>query len=192
MISAISDAVTAEGFEGLSPSQFRQSNDVKVRRDILNRQVVEFSEWRLRNFPKERTDNSTLRAASDTNEVSDELKVIALPRYEPLPGRPNQSFAALQEWEGVVTAVIDDLIHANLVDITAGDAVTDEVAEIPLSEVSQPDRSRVVPGAIFRWVIGYLRMASGTQINGSIIYFRRPSNLSAPAKIPPLVFETND
>lgn len=112
--------------------------------------------------------------------------------YIDTPTGQSHAFVALQEWEGVVTAVIDDLIYATLIDITAGDAVTDEVAEIPLSEVSHPDRSRVVPGAIFRWVIGYLRMASGTQINGSIIYFRRPSNLSAPAKIPPLVFETND
>lgn len=189
MIPATSNNTTTEGSKFQSLSQSRQSNDVQ---DILSRQVVEFSKLRLRNHPKGRTDNSTY-VTSDTHEIPDEIKVINLPHYKPLPERPNQSLAALQEWEGVVTAVKDDLIYANLVDITAGNTVINEVAEIPLSEISESDQSRVVPGAIFRWVIGYLRKASGVKMNSSIIYFRRTNNtMSSSARIPPLVFETHD
>ena len=85
-----------------------------------------------------------------------------------------------QEWEGVVTVVVDDLFHANLVNITVGDEVADEVAEIYLSEISEYERSRVVPGAIFRWVIDK---------HGSTIRFIGASDLNVAENVPPLIFE---
>lgn len=117
-----------------------------------------------------------------------EWKVIDLPNFVPVHGRPDESFAALQEWEGVVTAVDGDKMMASLIDITAGGLTVEEIAEIPLSEVAAADQARVVPGAIFRWVIGYVRKASGNLRRGSEIYFRRLAR-DARANPPDLVFE---
>lgn len=181
--------MTNEGYKFQSPSQSSQSNDDQ---DILNRQVVDFSKYRFHNPQIVRTENPPY-ITENTNETPDEIKVINLPQYKPLPERTNQTLAAIQEWEGVVTAVKDNLIYANMVDITVGNEMIDEVAEIPLSEISESDQSRVVPGAIFRWAIGYLRTASGVKMNSSIIYFRRTNNTpSSSERIPPLVFETDD
>ena len=121
----------------------------------------------------------------------EELKVIDLPSFKPLPGRPQESFGALQEWEGVITDVSDKVVYASLIDITAGGKSLEETAEIPIEEISDDDRSRLVRGAIFRWVIGYLRKASGTKMRGSVIYFRRttPHEASGGSNTPPLVFE---
>jgi hypothetical protein len=131
-----------------------------------------------------------LRHVDDASE--EPLKIVDLPKFEPLlQGHPHESFAAMQEWEGVVTKVSDGIIFADLIDVTKDSRTAEEKAEIPFEEISDSDRNRVVPGAIFRWVIGYLRKASGTKIRGSIIYFRRTTaaaTSTAPA-YPDFVFE---
>lgn len=116
--------------------------------------------------------------------IDDEVKVINLPKFAPLPGRAQESFGALQEWEGVITEVRDNVILANLIDITRNGTTFDETAEIPIEEVSDDDRAHVVRGAIFRWVIGYARKPSGTKMRGSIIYFRRTVGASPKASEP--------
>ena len=85
---------------------------------------------------------------------------------------------ALQEWEGHVVEVrVEDFI-ARLRDITsevlgAGpeDSVEEE-ATIPLSELPEADLTRIQPGTVFRWVIGYQRAASGTKKRISEIVVR--------------------
>src|SRR5262249_4531593 len=110
----------------------------------------------------------------------------------PIEGRPNESLAALQEWEGVVVDVCDGAFRAELIDIAKGQPSPEELAEISVTEVSPDDRNRVVPGALFRWVIGYTRKASGRVERSALIYFRRtmPPRQSTP--IPDLVFAPED
>jgi hypothetical protein len=192
MKSATSNAIARDS---LLSSQFNQANDDELRHDILERQRTGTFEWKLR-FPSSVQLNTVARPGSvdsSTSEMpAEELKVIDLPQYKPLPGRPNQSLAALQEWEGVVTAVENDLMRASMIDITAGGGGTEDIAEIPLSEISETDRSRIMPGAVFRWVIGYLRTASGTQMNTSVIYFRRAARRKDSAEVPRLIFDSDD
>ena len=95
---------------------------------------------------------------------------------------PRVSFHALQEWEGYVLEepAWDDCpegrregeFTVRLLDLTAGSSQEEEEAVIPLSEIAEDDLNRLRPGAIFRWVIGYERSASGTKRRVSQIVFR--------------------
>jgi hypothetical protein len=116
------------------------------------------------------------------------LKVIKMPRIVNL-GQRCESFAAVQEWEGVVTEIHPDVFMADLVDITAQALEANELAEILIKDIQEQDRHLFRVGAIFRWVVGYHRTASGTKTRGSRIHFRRPLQLDPGTKIPDLAFE---
>jgi hypothetical protein len=64
----------------------------------------------------------------------------------------------LQEWEGQVQEVGSNYFSARLVDLTAGDKEETEEAELPLDDLIESDRALLVPGAVFRWIIGYRYM----------------------------------
>ena len=83
-----------------------------------------------------------------------------------------ETFHALQEWEGYVVRIGPKEFEARLVDITAGGKIENEDATIPFSEISDFDREKVVLGSVFRWVIGFGRMPSGTKRRVSQIIFR--------------------
>src|SRR5438874_10143152 len=51
-------------------------------------------------------------------ESEQPLKIIDLPQFEPMEGRPGESLAALQEWEGLVVEAGLDSFWAELVDVT--------------------------------------------------------------------------
>ena len=109
------------------------------------------------------------------NDVSEDEtpKVIQLPKFEPIKERPNESFAAMQEWEGIVTEIAEDSFSADLIDITAGDDIVSETAEIPFFEISPTDKQSLKVGMIFRWAVGFNQKASGNRARQSLIYFRR-------------------
>lgn len=106
------------------------------------------------------------------SETPDSTPVQALPLYT-LQTAKTDSFTALQEWEGVVTAREGGAFFATLIDVTAGERSPNEVAELLVEDVQEEDLPRLKPGAIFRWVIGYATSASGTKTRGSRFYFRR-------------------
>ena len=99
--------------------------------------------------------------SSDPPDDTKELQIIQFPQFRPIEGRPTESLAALQEWEGLVIEVRDGVMIAELADIANTHVGREESAEIPIAEVPQEDRHRVVPGALFRWVIGYTRKSNG-------------------------------
>jgi hypothetical protein len=86
---------------------------------------------------------------------------------------PAVSLQPLQEWEGYVTEVRAETFAGRLTDLTAGRKVEEESGEFPISDVADDDRELLVAGAVFRWVIGYLRTRSGTKRRVSQITFRR-------------------
>jgi len=83
------------------------------------------------------------------------------------------SLQPLQEWEGYVAEIGDDVFTARLLDVTARNKYEEEVADFPIADLSDTDRELLKPGAIFRWVIGYQRQRGGTKRRVSQITFRR-------------------
>ena len=86
--------------------------------------------------------------------------------------RRTVTFYARQEWEGYVVAINATEFTARLVDLTAGGAYEEEEAEIPLEEISESDAAKMQIGSIFRWVIGFKRLALGQKERTSLIVFR--------------------
>lgn len=78
---------------------------------------------------------------------------------------------SLQKWEGTVLRVKNDKFICRLKDLTVPGA--DEVAEIPIKEVSDADIDYLNEGAIFEWHIGYKEYKSGTKQRVSTIIFRK-------------------
>ncbi len=179
-------------------SDFRAREEV-VRRDALLRLAGRLNRRELAPSAP-RTDLGSPRQTAlesppidlTTPAKEDALQVINLPRFQGLGSR-GESFAAMQEWEGVVVQVCDEVFLAELIDITAGAVEPEETAEVLISDVQDDDRARLKPGAIFRWVVGYHRSPAGQKTRGSRIYFRRTSGQSAPKRdVPDLVFETDE
>ncbi len=131
---------------------------------------------------------SVLSAPEDEN--LDDIKIIKLPAYVPRVDRPNESFAALQEWEGVVVSVDPDEFAAELYDITGDRNTAEEIGVFPRAELSQEQNAVLTKGLIFRWAIGFTRKATGRQSRTSIIYFRRnPLSPAAECESAELIFE---
>ena len=78
---------------------------------------------------------------------------------------------ALQEWEGYVDSIENDVFVARLIDVTAGMSHESEEATIPLAEFSDRDAADMTVGSIFRWVIGYECSPKGTRKRVSRIVF---------------------
>jgi hypothetical protein len=120
---------------------------------------------------------------SDTTRLLDqEAEAGIIQNLQPVWFRPAGDAAAakdlaslepLQEWEGYVISVDPEQFTARLVDVTAGQRVDEEVAEFPLSDLSDDNRVLLKEGAIFRWVIGYLRSPGGNKRRVSEVTFRR-------------------
>lgn len=106
------------------------------------------------------------------NEPSNATKLELPPRPEGTVRQSSPHLNPLQEWEGYVLDVGPDNFTARLLDLTAGSSIEEEEAEVPIEEISEQDRVRVQPGAIFRWVIGYERSPAGVRKRVSVIVFR--------------------
>ena len=106
------------------------------------------------------------------SEQNNYVRYLIVDPPPPQRQRPTPTFHALQEWEGYVLEVGDTVFVARLVDLTAGSSHEQEEADIPLIEISDKDSSKMRPGSVFRWVIGYERSAAGTKKRVSQIVFR--------------------
>lgn len=86
-----------------------------------------------------------------------------------------QRFQAIQSWEGFVVDVNTrkGTFQARLVDLQKDGNPSEEMAELPLSDVDYDDVELVRPGAIFRWMIGYIKKTHEPKTHQSMIIFRR-------------------
>lgn len=105
----------------------------------------------------------------ETANISDCVTPPTL--YPRIRAKHQDSFIALQKWEGVVLQVMEEYFLARLIDLT--NEGPDEEAELPIEEISQEDLDLVKPGAVFYWSIGYLDRCSGQRTRASVIRFRR-------------------
>ena len=85
---------------------------------------------------------------------------------------PHRQFQVLQQFEGVVLEVHRDAFEAQLSDMT-DPGKAEEFADLPVSEISPPDRPLLVPGCIFYWILGYETRAGGQITRVSEIRLRR-------------------
>lgn len=88
-----------------------------------------------------------------------------------VPRVPTPTLHPLQEWEGCVAEIRGDEFVADLLDLTAGDAVEAEEAVIPKEELSPEDQARLAIGALFWWVVGYEASVGGARKRVSLIVF---------------------
>lgn len=107
---------------------------------------------------------------SNGESFSKKMNLGQIVVFPPPLKRPREIFIALQKWEGYVTEVKEDVFCARLIPIV-GEG-TEQIAEIYIEEVDNPDREMIEPGAVFYWTIGYNDKPSGRQ-RASIIRFRR-------------------
>lgn len=122
-------------------------------------------------------ENTSAKAAPDSARTAlDQRLEVAAP--EPLVRRvalatQQASLQALQEWEGYVISIGEATFHARLFDKTHRSEVEEEEGEFLIEDLSEADRRLLAEGAIFRWVIGYLRDVGGSKRRVSQIVFRR-------------------
>jgi hypothetical protein len=118
----------------------------------------------------------TLTLPADRREVSTRSpspppRDLGVVQY-PSPMRELPREIVLQEWEGQVQEVGEHVFSARLTDLTRGAKEETEEADLPIDDLVEADRSLLVPGAIFRWIIGY-RWANGEKERFARMVIRR-------------------
>jgi hypothetical protein len=93
---------------------------------------------------------------------------MTLRAWRALPTSAGKTF----EWEGIVSALLDNKFEARLMNVKGASQNFSECAEFELQDVPLGDRDLVQLGAVFRWVIGQ-ESRSGTRQKYSKIVFRR-------------------
>ena len=94
---------------------------------------------------------------------------------------PERTQEVLQDWEGVVERVEEDIFVARLRDMTANEVYPGEIAELPVRDVSEDDRELLQVGAVFYMTVGYYVWASGRRERFGRIVFRRLPGWTAAA-----------
>lgn len=82
---------------------------------------------------------------------------VDLPKYSVNSQSQRYSFIAEQEWEGTVLNIGEETFVARLHDLSGSKTADLEEADFPISDISDGDHDLLVPGAVFRWCIGYLK-----------------------------------
>jgi hypothetical protein len=96
---------------------------------------------------------------------------LGVVRY-PSPARELPREVVLQEWEGQVQEVGKHVFSARLVDLTRGSREQTEETDLPIEDLGEADRRLLIPGAIFRWIIGY-RWVNGEKERFTRVVIRR-------------------
>lgn len=94
---------------------------------------------------------------------------------------PERTQEVLQDWEGVVERIEDDIFVARLRDMTANEVYPGEIAELPVGDVSEDDRELLQVGAVFYMTVGYYVRASGRRERFGRVVFRRLPGWTASA-----------
>ena len=172
-----SDQFTAaqhvNALEGLSSDEHvTLENLVRDVDQAVHLVLVPGTDARITSVPGLDAEAATLPASAGCEQYEDSFsRILDFPQPWSLP-RPATTLHALQEWEGYVLEIGGKDFVARLVDLTVGASYEGEEAAIPLAELSDEDLSKMRPGSIFRWVIGYERNAAGTKKRVSQIVFR--------------------
>jgi hypothetical protein len=110
---------------------------------------------------------------AETRQVNSRINGAIVAAFPVVPRPTALSLEPLQEWEGYVSEIGEETFTARLLDITLDGKYEEEIADFPISDLSDADRELLKPGAVFRWVIGYQRSIGGTKRRVSQLTFRR-------------------
>jgi len=114
------------------------------------------------------TKSADASSTSETVRSTPDSGVVPMPRTTVWVPREIK----LQEWEGQVQEVGPQYFSARLVDLTSRDMDETEEAELPVSDISDSELDLLVPGATFRWIIGY-RYIDGSKERFTRVAIRR-------------------
>ena len=117
-----------------------------------------------RTIPPNGRDDSTTRPSAPPRD----LGVFQYPRL----ARELPREEVLQEWEGQIQEVGEHEFSARLIDLTAGAKEETEESDLPIDDLVEGDRALLVPGAIFRWIVGY-RWVNGEKERFTRVVIRR-------------------
>jgi hypothetical protein len=128
--------------------------------------------YRAESTPEQQEDLSDRQSTSYPQEKKGDKHRIQL---VPLSGDglKYRRFKILQEWEGIVTEVYDNVIWAQLSDLT-NRLQADESMELPIGLISENDHPLVLPGAVFYLTIGYETKPEGRSRVTEIRFRRTP------------------
>ena len=88
---------------------------------------------------------------------------------------------SLQQWECVVTEVLDDVVCCEMHDLS-DECNPREYAEVYIAEFSEFDRPLLSEGTVFYWSVGHTRKRSGQIVRSSELRVRRMPKLTKSQK----------
>jgi hypothetical protein len=135
--------------------------------------------------PERMDDTSLLLTAGPRSAPRGETETVRPANFRPAVRRFSTSdpaggtrFTMIQQWECIVTAVLDDHIGFEMYDLTdSSNAV--EYAEIAVEEFSEYDRPLLAEGVVFYWSLGTTRKPNGQILKSSELRVRRMPRLSS-------------
>ena len=125
------------------------------------------------------TENSTPGGSTQKDQANDQPQVSPLIRLK-TSHIPHRKFKVLQQFECAVTSIQGASFDAELSDLTDPTKPI-EFATFPVTEVSPPDLSLLIPGCVFYWILGYETREGGQITRVSEIRFRRSPRWSRRA-----------
>lgn len=143
-----------------------EMNASRVAHTVYRAEVL--SHWRHRIAQVTGARNLEEEATAVEINVPKDVGIVRIPapRFE----MPRE--VILQEWEGQIQEVRNDYFTARLVHLTSRETEETEEVELPISDVPDGDRTLVVPGATFRWLIAY-RYTQGDKERFTRVTIRR-------------------
>lgn len=96
--------------------------------------------------------------ATQKNAIKSVSRVLSLPAGHTSPEtQVKLPWKVEQEWECCVQDVSDDrlVFSSLLIDITDNQVQPTEESDFKMESINEADRHLVIPGAIFKWTIGY-------------------------------------
>ena len=124
----------------------------------------------------ENTTDSSTPSSQDWNNSSktrysqvlpENLSMHLIARLQPIV-----SFHPVQEWDGYVVEIYDDVFVARITDLTQVGPEDAQEVEIPIEELSDRNRQILEINRLFRWSIGYERTRGGQRKRVSKMIFR--------------------
>ena len=162
------------------PQHQAGNSDIDIRLQIVHASAQRLSQRQPSETPP------TLASPTESIRITEEdpRKIIKLPQFEPMKGRPSECFAAIQEWEGFVTYISEDYFCADLYDLTTGATTAEDTAEFPIEDLDEIQLQSLKLGAIFRWAVGFTKKSTGRQSKTSVLYFRKVTRKPEDFRMP--------
>ena len=168
--SAIEIGAAAENTIRATTSSMRtQFDDGAIKHWVRTDETLK--DWKQRDLPATKSTVPMNVRKSSTGNLSVPPSDLGVVRY-PSSSRELPREVVLQEWEGQVQEVGDRVFSARLVDLTRNSKEETEESDLPIEDLGDADRDLLIPGAIFRWIIGY-RWINGEKERFARVVVRR-------------------